>query len=408
MADLLALATEILDIVVEHLVITIGIQKAVLLRTVSRAFDSAILHAICVTQVVEISDIATPRMGVRMDPTLRGKIIAVKSHSVARTSTNYSYLSIIAKVNSILDDMIGDTDPEIIESRHISVAGAVNIESNDHVDTQTEAQNLLSGAAITGNVSVLISLLVDDATDPNASTTYFYPPLPLAAARGHLAAVQCLLDYGARHHAIASSRYRPHSHHKLDDLADWNRYREDTVQSESLCWEPPTALRAAVRGGHESVVRLLLQPQYRLDTNSIEYLRAILAGAQAGRLDLIKKLFLVIGKDLSDFRGLGNDMLLAAIRFDRKEVVQWLLNKGVDVNAVRYHRAVERAVCSGNISMVQFLIERGAVVNSNPWNKSGYVPIEAASECGQEEVVGLLIEHGKYCRVWHSLRVRHP
>jgi ankyrin repeat protein len=104
----------------------------------------------------------------------------------------------------------------------------------------------------------------------------------------------------------------------------------------------------------------------------------------------------VIGKDLSDFPGLGNDLILAAIRFDRKDVVQWLLEKGVDINGVPYHRAAETAVRSGNMSLVRFLMKRGVAINLNPRNESGYVPIEAASECGQEEMVELLIEHGEY------------
>jgi hypothetical protein len=62
-----------------------------------------------------------------------------------------------------------------------------------------------------------------------------------------------------------------------------------------------------------------------LDTDSTEYLRAILAGASSGRLDLIEALFQMIGKDLSEFHGLGGEMLLNAVRCDQKEVVQWLV-----------------------------------------------------------------------------------
>lgn len=393
---MLALPTEILDLIIEHLVVAIGIQKAVLLRTVSQAFDSAVLHAICVAQVVDIDDPSTPGLGLRMDSALKGRIIAIKSRSADHTHANHMYLSVVAKVNSVLDSMICTTSPELVNSRHISIAGAVNIKASDLVDVHIETLNLLSGAAIVGNTSVLEMLLGRGTTDLNASSPYFYNPLILAAAHGHLAAVQCLLDHGARLDSATRHWYRPHSRHNLADLADWTRYKEGLIRSASLNWGPPSALRTAVRGGHRDIVRLLLQPEYRFRTDSIEYLRAILAGAQSGCLDLIQALFEVIGKDLSDFPGFGNDLILAAVRFDRKEVVQWLLDKGVDINAVPDHCAVETAVRSGNLSLVRFLMERGAAVNLNPGNESGYVPIEAASRCGQEEVVELLIEHGEY------------
>jgi hypothetical protein len=204
MANLHALPTEILNAIIEHLVIAIGIQKAVLLRTVSQAFDSAILQTICVTQVVDIDDPATPGLGERMDATLRGKIIAVKSRSANRTSKNC--ISVVAKVNSALDVMIGETSQELVRSRHESIAGAVNIDSNDHIDARIEALNLLCGAAIVGNIPILELLLAGGTTsrDLNASTPYFHNPLTLAAARGHFAVVQYLLDCGARLDAVPS------------------------------------------------------------------------------------------------------------------------------------------------------------------------------------------------------------
>ena len=390
MANLQALPAEILDVVIEHLIITIGIQKAVLLRTVSRAFDSAILYAICVSQVVDIDDPATPGIGLRMHPTLRGKIIGPKSHSVDRSSKNY--LCVVAKVNSVLDSMIGVTSQEAVQFRHESIAGAVNIESNDDVDAQIEASNLLCGAAIVGNISVLKSLLGGATTSSqlNVSTPYFHSPLTLAAARGHLAAVQHLLDRGARLDAVASYWYRRIARDNIPKLADWNRC-SDIMRTISLRQEPPSALRAAVRGAHGDVVRLLLRPKYRLNTDNVEYLRAIVAGASSGRLDLIAALFKVIGTDLSKIRGLGAEMLFNAVRCDQKEVVQWLVDKGIDVNAYAGHNGrdgiVEAAVCSGNASMVRFLIERGAVIDRNVRHEFGLVPIEIASKCGQEEVV---------------------
>jgi hypothetical protein len=48
MCGLQTLSNDLIDIIVQHLVVKIGNYKAVLLRTVNRAFHAAILEAICV------------------------------------------------------------------------------------------------------------------------------------------------------------------------------------------------------------------------------------------------------------------------------------------------------------------------------------------------------------------------
>ncbi|KAK7979852.1 hypothetical protein PG989_012309 [Apiospora arundinis] len=78
MTGLQAIPNEVFDLIVEPLVVAIGIRKAVRLRTVSRAFDAAILHAICDRQVVDIYDLATPELYKFIGPEIRGRIIAVK------------------------------------------------------------------------------------------------------------------------------------------------------------------------------------------------------------------------------------------------------------------------------------------------------------------------------------------
>lgn len=406
MIGLELLPTEIFDLVIEHLVVIIGIQKAVLLRTVSQGFNAAIIHAICIAQVIDMDDSATPDLSARMEPSLRGSIIATKLRAPGHANGSQMALSVVAKVSSMLESMTGNTDPAEAKSRCESIAAAVNIECNAPVDAQIEAQNLLRGAVIIGNMSVLALLIADNCSLPlsasidlNGSTPYFHDCLTLASARGHYAVVEHLLECGARIDSIVCHWRRPHDHENINGLADWRNHSK-TVRSWALSSEPPSALRVAVQRGHEQICHLLLQPQHRFDTNSVEYLRAIVAGACSGHMNLIQVLFKLIKKDVSDFDHLGSEMLWAAVRHNRVEVVQWLLDKGVDVNAFPWSPygeptgAAEIAACTGNIIMLRFLIERGARVNVSPWSWSGPVPIQAASQCGQEEAVELLLEHG--------------
>jgi ankyrin repeat protein len=404
MVGLQSVPQELLNEIIEHLLVVIGIQKAVMLRTVHRSFNTAILEAICVSQVVDIFDPATPYLVNAMGSTLRGKIFAVKSLSTEATTK--SYLSIIASVNHTLDRFVGETDEETTKRRHESVAQTVAPWGKEPGDPSLEAgaQNLLSGAIVIGNLPLVKELLESNESSPaladvNGSSPYFRRPLTLAAAWGHLEITQYLLDCGARPD-LFTSRYPPGDDTKVDDK-DWDPKDETRFSGLSSYRNSPlSALSAAVLGGYEDIVHLLLLPQYRLPSTKFEWLRALLAGARAGRLDLIQKIFETLGKSLSDYPGLGNEVIWEAIRSDRKEVVQMLLDNGVDVNAFfypgnrRYCGTLQIAASTGNASMVRYLIERGAKVNFDGLNRAHNLPIEIAALCGHKEVVQLLLEQG--------------
>ncbi|KAK6849363.1 hypothetical protein PG995_013196 [Apiospora arundinis] len=400
MNGLQAFPTEVLNLIIEQLVLGIGIQKLVLLRTVNRAFDASILHTICVSQIVGIDDPATRGLAQRMPPWLRGKVLAVKSRSV--TGADTSYLSVIARVNQSLDSLINE-DEGMRTSRHEAVAGAVLLVQGEPVDHSVEALNILSGAVVSGNLGVVASLLQQNEHSSipvgvNDTTPYFPNLLTLAATAGHLEMVRYLLGCGARLHSVLSSPdYQRYRH---QDLATWHAQSE-IIRSLTLHMKPRSALRTAVFGGHGDIVHLFLRPEHRLPTDHVEYLSAIVAGAKAGRIDLIDALFEAIGKKLADMPGLENEMMWAATRYNQQHVVQKLLDEGADINAfpdehIRpCHSALHIAASLGNISMVRFLIERGADVHLNGVNSFGHLPIEGAARSGQKEVVELLIdEHG--------------
>jgi len=185
MVDLQAFPNEIFNYIIERLVIKIGIQKAVLLRTVNRSFNAAILEAICVSQVVDIYDPATPNLWRSMGSTLRGKVFVVKSLSTEATSK--THLSVIANVNLKLDTLAGESDEKTTKCRHESVAQAVGLMhcvsrwGKEPVDAKLEAQNLLSGAIIIGSLPLVKSLLASKESSPaladvNGVTPYFGRP----------------------------------------------------------------------------------------------------------------------------------------------------------------------------------------------------------------------------------------
>jgi ankyrin repeat protein len=410
MASLQNIPMEIINLIVEQLVINIGIQKGLLLRSVSQKFNLAILEAVCVSQVVDIDDPATPDLAGQMHPALRGKILAAKSYTSNHADKTCTALHVLTNVNSTLDRMIGETTPELVKVRHEAVAATININVDDEIDARIEAQNLLCGASIIGDLAVLKLVLeggktitLPAALGLNASSPYFDNHLSLAAGFGRIAILQYFLDHGARVDSMSNLWHSHDNHYQIfSELQDWNNHGENDRYA-TLDQEHPGALRAAVYGGHDVVVHLLLQPRYHLQHNSMEYLRAILAGAKSGRLKLIKLMFEVIGKNVSDFRELGNEMLWAAAYFGHSDIVHWLLDNGVDVNATTtYHEhtrprrdgALGIAARRGHTSMVRLLIERAAVVNVDRMPGYGRVPIENASEYGQEEAMKVLLRYG--------------
>ena len=405
MFHLQALPADLFILTTEHLVAAIGIRKALRLRTVNKAFDTAILHAICISQVVDVDDPATPGLVSHIHPRLKGMIIAVKSRSSWRM--NKRYVHVVAMVNQSLDNLIGETDARQKQSRHEEVAAAIIpvYSTNDvPLTAAIREQNLLSGAVVVGNVPIIRALLagshsIHDTADVNGATPYFHSPLTLAAARGCMETGRILLDHGARLDSIGSvSAERV----ELPSQAEWNnRDVYEQLRDMSSRSASSSPLSAAVFAGNTEILQTFLHPSRRLPLTSLAYLRAILVAARAGRLDLIELLFDTIGKRMSDFCQFDKQMMWAAVGGCQKEVVQMLLDHGTDVHAFSSRQGYERSTLSlaasmGKVDMIHFLMQRGADPNLPRDGEIGCLPIEAAALYGQEEVVELLIDRSPY------------
>jgi predicted Fe-Mo cluster-binding NifX family protein/FtsZ-binding cell division protein ZapB len=69
--------------------------------------------------------------------------------------------------------------------------------------------------------------------------------------------------------------------------------------------------------------------------------------------------------DLKEENEIGNSLLHVAVKCGRREVVQFLLNKGVDINIVNsFNESVLHVACGKlkDFSMLQFLVSKGADV----------------------------------------------
>ncbi len=118
--------------------------------------------------------------------------------------------------------------------------------------------------------------------------------------------------------------------------------------------------------------------------------------AGAGELDRIKQF---VEKDPSLAKSYSPDGFpvvgLAAV-FGHLSVVEYLLEKGADVNAVSKnatgYTALTGAVASGNKDLVALLLAHGA--NADHRYGPGYSPLAEAAANGHLEIVRMLIDHG--------------
>jgi len=88
------------------------------------------------------------------------------------------------------------------------------------------------------------------------------------------------------------------------------------------------------------------------------------------------------------------------------ELVQFLLEKGADVNAKpAIHggtTALQGAAVSGNIMLAKFLLDKGADVNAAPSFSEGRYAIEGAAEHGRLDMVQLLLNAGAMGNVFRG------
>ena len=266
-------------------------------------------------------------------------------------------------------------------------------------EAQLESQNLLSGAIVLGRLPLVEFLLTKgpcSSVDLNIVNPCFGLPLSLAASHGHLGIVRYLLQSG-------SDPRRAYDVDSPNDMEnnDWDLRTQiqvnDGLTLGNLDGSP---LRAAVTAGHRDVVCLLLDTQFRLSTTKPEYFRAIIAGARAGEVSLIQLLFETIGKKISDYPHLANEMMLEACRHNRENVVKLLLDHGVDLNNCPAYTnrpkgpgPLASAIRGGaSLSLIRLLLDQGAQPTIYELGRTN--PIAPAAQKGRETVVDLLLNLG--------------
>ena len=154
-----------------------------------------------------------------------------------------------------------------------------------------------------------------------------------------------------------------------------------------------TPLMSAAERGELEMVKFLVSLGEDID-GSMDWddATAIAIAAKNGHLDVVKYLA-DLGADL-EAHIFSNTLLMLAVESQNKEMVSYLVEKGLDVNDVNYDgfSATALAAKVGNFEIIKYLIENGADVNE--MNNNGNSLLTSAILGGNLEMVKYVLELG--------------
>nr|CAD7425874.1 unnamed protein product [Timema monikensis] len=155
-----------------------------------------------------------------------------------------------------------------------------------------------------------------------------------------------------------------------------------------------TPLMEAASAGHVGVSKILLDHGAGINTHSNEFKESALTLAcYKGHLEMVRFL-LEAGADQEHKTDEMHTALMEASMDGHVEVARLLLDSGAQVNMPTdsFESPLTLAACGGHVDLAMLLIERGA--NIEEVNDEGYTPLMEAAREGHEEMVALLLSQG--------------
>jgi len=148
-----------------------------------------------------------------------------------------------------------------------------------------------------------------------------------------------------------------------------------------------SAILLAVYYGRQEVVEALLARDVELN---------IFEAAAVGNINRVAALTEDDPGRVNAFAHDGFTPLGLASFFGRKDVVEYLLEQGAEVNATSHNRMkvmpLHSAVAHRHVGIAEVLLTHGA--NVNIAQQDGFTPLHEAAQNGQEEMAALLLAHG--------------
>ena len=276
--------------------------------------------------------------------------------------------------------------------------------------------NPVHAAACNGHAK-LIELLIVSGADFNAKGGVYGNALVAAAKGGHQTAVNRLTESGVELNAEGSEEYPTALY-----AASLNGHRE--VVARLLLWgaDPnkvsvhgKSALQAAVKGGYEDIVALLMQYDASLAQKCQNGLNVgeltLHMAVKGGHMDLVRSLltYSYIDANLPNEEGLSP--LLIAASQGHTEMVRLLLEKyRKDINTTARDTsdstALMIAVKNGYLDIARAILEHGARTGVTHIHHQGSRSLMMAVSGGNQGLVLLLLEYG--VEAWEPVGSREP
>ena len=152
-------------------------------------------------------------------------------------------------------------------------------------------------------------------------------------------------------------------------------------------------MKSLLKSGADLNKPILIGEEYDLDDydDISPFFYAIRKYASMEMLELM----LENGVDLHEVDSDGISALDMAIKFKRKEVIQFCVDRGFDLNTSKRKSGITPvmlAACFSDIEMMEMLLNNGGDVNIS--DRSGMAPKDYAKKLGQKKMLEFLNEKG--------------
>ena len=433
-----------LECVIEHIVVTVGLYKAVGLRRVcsrstnvlaaisvlmvpKETFDIEVRRAIFTTNLFHFDRDA--RVSYMSADYLRLWLMAV----VARPSQHHhdALSSAVVGMTKILLTEIPTSDYEERRLTYVhrlcdAIAHNFHHRFSSFLDAMFEtgnicldaADNLLSAAAAVGDIDKVRDLLKQESASFDRASVFGHASAT-AARKGHkqmLAAViegsrQCESQVIITSLVAACGAGQQHTVEYLLSLQSLftDHDIENSLEATAAYGHPhvfevllprlsqirrnvvlPRSLAKASANGHFSTVQYLLH--LGTDLNSWEPPGSALHHAANSGFSRVVRLLLDHGADPNFWAGRNGEPLYFAARNGHTEVVRILLEHGANINAkANIYNAISRAARNGELIMVKYLLDQGVDLMAR---RQGNRALGEAAGQGHEDIVKLLVGYG--------------
>jgi len=158
-------------------------------------------------------------------------------------------------------------------------------------------------------------------------------------------------------------------------------------------------MKSLLKSGADLKKPILIGEEYELeDYDDISpFFYAIRKYASMEMLELM----LEHGVDLHEVDSDGISALDMAIKFKRKEVIQFCLDRGFDLNISKRKSGITPvmlAACFSDLDMMKLLLDNGG--DMNVADRSGMAPKDYAKKLGQKKMLNFLDEKGAKFNVY--------